>query len=130
MDATFKSISTDNSGGQYHLRERWGANMGSSYFGGDKDDYDAIAANNSGMEFQTGTAYDGDNVFWTETRNLLRGSDPFSNAAGHIDISNVIEISCSFGRAGNESEFRAFGSRSRNVVQIHGQRSRWFHAGW
>ena len=101
--------------GQYHLRERWGANMGSRYFGGDKDDYDAIAANNSGMEFQTGTAYDGDNVFWTETRNLLRGSDPFSNAAGHIDISNVIDFMLLWTSGECESEFRAFGSRSRNV---------------
>ena len=27
--------------GQYHLRERWSADMASSYFGGSKDDYEA-----------------------------------------------------------------------------------------
>lgn len=101
--------------GQYHLRERWNADMASSYYGGDKDDYDAIAANNSGMEFQNGIPYDGDAAFWTETRNLLRGPAPFTNAGGHIDIPNVIDFMLLWTSGECESEFRAFGSRSRNV---------------
>ncbi|MGI9241963.1 MAG: chitobiase/beta-hexosaminidase C-terminal domain-containing protein, partial [Verrucomicrobiales bacterium] len=101
--------------GQYHLRERWNADMAASYFGGSKEDYDAISANNSGMEFQTGSPYDGDADFWTETRNLLNGPDPFLNAAGHIDIANVIDFMLLWTSGECESEFRSFGSRSREV---------------
>lgn len=101
--------------GQYHLRERWNAEMASSYFGGAKEDYDAISANNSGMEFQTGSPYDGTAEFWTETRSLLSGPDPFTNAAGHINIPNVIDFTLLWTSGECESEFRAFGSRSRNV---------------
>ncbi len=101
--------------GQYHLRERWNADMASSYFGGSKEDYDAISANNSGMEFQTGSPYDGTAAFWTETRNLLNSPDPFTNAAGHIDIPNVIDFTLLWTSGECESEFRAFGSQTRNV---------------
>jgi len=101
--------------GQYHLRERWNAEMASSYFGGSKEDYDAISANNSGMEFQTGTPYDGTGAFWTETQNLLGGPDPFVNAAGHIDIANLIDFMLLWTSGECESEFRAFGSKSRGV---------------
>ncbi|MEN8865945.1 MAG: lamin tail domain-containing protein [Akkermansiaceae bacterium] len=101
--------------GQYHLRERWNADMASSYFGGKKDDYDAISANNSGMEFQNGSAYDGTNDFWNETRTLLTGPNPFANAAEHIDIANVIDFMLLWTSGECESEFRAFGSRSKGV---------------
>lgn len=101
--------------GQYHLRERWNADMASSYFGGEKEDYDAIAANNSGMEFQIGTPYDGDATFWNQTRSRLLGANPFANAAGHIDIPNVIDFMLLWTSGECESEFRAFGSSSQNV---------------
>lgn len=101
--------------GQYHLRERWNADMGASYFGGEKEDFDAISANNSGSEFQIGSAYDGTNTFWTETRNLLNGPDPFANAGGHIDIPNLIDFMLLWTSGECEAEFRAFGSRSRDV---------------
>ena len=101
--------------GQYHLRERWNADMGASYFGGAKEDYDAISANNSGMEFQTGTPYDGTAAFWSETRSRLTGPDPFVNAAGHIDIPNVVDFMLLWVSGECESEFRAFGSQSIGV---------------
>jgi hypothetical protein len=101
--------------GQYHLRERWNADMASSYFGGSKEDYDAISANNSGMNFEQGTPYDGTGAFWTETRNLINGPDPFVNAAEHIDISNLIDFMLLWTSGECESEFRAFGSKSRGV---------------
>ena len=101
--------------GQYHLRERWNADMAASYFGGSKEDYDAISANNSGMEFQTGSPYDGTADFWTETQNLLNGPDPFVNAAGNIDIANVIDFMLLWTSGECESEFRSFGSQSRGV---------------
>ena len=101
--------------GQYHLRERWNADMGASYFGGTKEDYDAISANNSGMEFQQGSPYDGTAAFWNETRTRLQGADPFVNAADHIDIANVIDFMLLWTSGECESEFRAFGSQSRGV---------------
>jgi len=101
--------------GQYHLRERWNADMAASYFGGEKEDYEAIAANNSGMEFQNGTAYDGSGAFWTETRNRITQPDPFTVAAGHIDIPNVIDFTLLWTSGECESEFRSFGSSSQNV---------------
>ena len=51
--------------------ERWNAAMLSEYFGGSKADYEAINANNSGSEFQSGTPYDGTGQHWTETRNRI-----------------------------------------------------------
>ena len=101
--------------GQYHLRERWNADMAASYFGGNKDDYDAISANNTGSEFQTGSAYDGTNAFWSETQSRINGPDPFTNAAGHIDIPNVVDFTLLWTSGECESEFRAFGSQSQNV---------------
>lgn len=101
--------------GQYHLRERWSGDMGASYYGGEKEDYDAIAANNSGQQFLTGVVYDGTAAFWNETRSLLAGPDPFTNAAGHIDIPNVIDFMLLWTSGECESEFRSFGSRSQGV---------------
>ena len=45
--------------GQYHLRERWNAAMLAEYFGGEKADYEAINANNTGSNFLEGQVYDG-----------------------------------------------------------------------
>lgn len=101
--------------GQYHLRERWDAEMASNYFGGKKEDYDAISANNSGSEFQTGKPYDGTADFWNETRSLISGPDPFLNASKHIDIANVIDFMLLWTSGECESEFRSFGSRSQEV---------------
>jgi hypothetical protein len=51
----------------YHLRERWNAAMASEYFGGTKEDYEAINANNTGNEFLQGVVFDGDGQYWRET---------------------------------------------------------------
>ncbi|MGI9266254.1 MAG: chitobiase/beta-hexosaminidase C-terminal domain-containing protein, partial [Akkermansiaceae bacterium] len=101
--------------GQYHLRERWDAEMASNYFGGKKEDYDAISANNNGSEFQNGSSYDGNADFWNETRSLISGPDPFLNASKHIDIANVIDFMLLWTSGECESEFRSFGSRSQEV---------------
>ncbi|RZN90146.1 MAG: hypothetical protein EVB10_03235, partial [Verrucomicrobiaceae bacterium] len=101
--------------GQYHLRERWDAEMASNYFGGKKEDYDAISSNNNGSEFQNGSSYDGTADFWNETRSLLSGPDPFLNASKHIDIANVIDFMLLWTSGECESEFRSFGSRSQEV---------------
>ena len=49
--------------GMYHLRERWNAAMASEYFGGTKEDYEAINANNTGNEFLQGVVFDGDGQY-------------------------------------------------------------------
>ncbi|MFT5106386.1 MAG: hypothetical protein ACI9UA_002009, partial [Pseudoalteromonas tetraodonis] len=96
--------------GQYHMRERWNASMLSEYFGGVKDDYEAINANNSGNEFQTGSVFDGTGQYWTETQNLVNGANPFASAKGHIDMDNVFNFMMLWVSGNSESEFRAAGS--------------------
>ncbi|MEP4077355.1 lamin tail domain-containing protein [Haloferula sp.] len=101
--------------GQYHLRERWSASMFSEYFGGSKDDYEAINANNSGSQFQTGEAFDGDGTQWEETQTLLDGATPYTSARSHLDIINVIDFTLLWTNGNSESEFRAAGSVPRGV---------------
>ncbi|WP_435895117.1 lamin tail domain-containing protein [Oceaniferula spumae] len=96
--------------GQYHLRERWNASMLSEYFGGDKDDYEAINANNSGGNFQTGEAYDGTGDQWEATQTLINGSTPFTSARSHLDIIDLIDFMLLWTNGNAESEFRAAGS--------------------
>lgn len=96
--------------GQYHLRERWNAAMLSEYFGGKKEDYEAINANNVGNEFLTGAVFDGTGQYWQETQNLLNTSTPYSSAKSHIDVANVIDFMLLWLGGDSESEFRAAGS--------------------
>jgi len=96
--------------GMYHLRERWNAAMASEYLGGSKEDYEAINANNTGSEFLQGVVFDGSGKYWTETRNLINGRTPFTSAANHIDIPNVIDFMLLWTSGNSESEFRSVGS--------------------
>jgi hypothetical protein len=96
--------------GQYHMRERWSADMASSYYGGPKDEYEAINANNTGSNFEIGIPSDGTGAQWTATQGVVNGADPFANAAGHIDIPNVIDFMLLWVSGNSESEFRSFGS--------------------
>jgi hypothetical protein len=51
--------------GLYHLRERWGASMTSSYFGGKRSDYEAIKGTlNVGGWAVPGVPYDGTGAAW------------------------------------------------------------------
>ena len=96
--------------GQYHLRERWNGAMLAEYFGGTKDDYEAINANNTGGEFLPGVPYDGTGEYWTEARNLVAGPAPFSSAQSHIDMANVIDFMLLWLSGNSESEFRSAGA--------------------
>ena len=96
--------------GQYHMRERWNASMLTEYFGGTKDDYEAINANNAGDQFEVGTPYDGDGTYWTETQNLLNGATPFASAQSHLDMANMIDFTLLWVSGNSESEFRSAGS--------------------
>lgn len=96
--------------GQYHMRERWNAAMLSEYFGGSKADYEAINANNSGSEFQTGVPYDGTGVQWNETRARVAGPAPYSTSRSHLDVPDVTDFMLLWVSGNSESEFRSAGS--------------------
>ena len=99
--------------GQYHLRERWSADMASSYFGGPEDDYEAVNANDNFRNDES--VYDGSGQFWSETKRLLSRPNPFTNAADHIDIPNIVDFMLLWVSGNSESEFRAFGSEPRGI---------------
>ena len=99
--------------GQYHLRERWSADMASSYFGGSEDDYEAVNANDNFRNDED--VYDGSGQFWSETKGLLSRPNPFINAADHIDVANIVDFMLLWVSGNSESEFRAFGSETRGI---------------
>ena len=99
--------------GQYHLRERWHAAMFARYFGGEKADYEAIDADNSGSNFQTGHVYDGTGEMWDTARDLVRdgaaADDTFSFVRSHIDMNSYVDFMVTWGSGQSESEFRSGG---------------------
>jgi hypothetical protein len=99
--------------GQYHLRERWSADMASSYFGGSEDDYEAVNANDNFRNDEE--VYDGSGQFWSETKRLISRQNPFINAADHIDVANIVDFMLLWVSGNSESEFRAFGSETRRI---------------
>ncbi|MGJ8723783.1 MAG: lamin tail domain-containing protein [Roseibacillus sp.] len=99
--------------GQYHLREGWDASMISEYYGGSKEDYEAVDANDN---FQAQlTVYDGSGDFWRAGEVLAAGAAPFTNVRSHIDVINAIDFILLYVNGSCESEFRAAGSESREV---------------
>ena len=87
--------------------------MASSYFGGSEDDYDAVNANDNFRNDEE--VYDGTGQFWSKTKRLLSGPNPFTNAADHIDIANIVDFMLLWVSGNSESEFRAFGSETRGI---------------
>ena len=101
--------------GQYHLRERWSAEMLSDYLPGDDDEYDTINANNAGREFQVGDVTDGDDVEWNQIQADLAGPTPYADVKDLLDIGNMIDFMLVFTYGTSESEFRAGGSAENGV---------------
>jgi len=99
--------------GQYHLRERWSADMAQSYYGGPESDYEAVNANDNFVNDEE--VYDGPGDFWAETKNLVGGADPFANSQDHLDVANIIDFMLLWVSGNSESEFRNLGSRVRGV---------------
>lgn len=95
--------------GQYHLRERWNADMASSYFGGPKADYDAVNLNDGFRNDEK--VYDGDGVFWNEAKALASGSNPWANNNNNIDVANLIDFMLLWVSGDSESEVRLLGSK-------------------
>jgi len=97
--------------GQYHLRERWNADMASSYFGGPKADYDAVNLNDGFRNDEK--VYDGDGVFWREAKALASGSNPWANNNNNIDVANLIDFMLLWVSGDSESEVRLLGSKTQ-----------------
>ena len=97
--------------GQYHLRERWNADMASSYFGGPKADYDAVNLNDGFRADEK--VYDGDGVFWNEAKALASGPNPWTNNDNNIDVANLIDFMLLWVSGNSESEVRLLGSKEQ-----------------
>ncbi len=95
--------------GQYHLRERWNADMASSYFGGRKEEYDAVNLNDGFRNDEK--VYDGDGVFWAETKTMASSADPWANNNNNIDVPNIIDFMLLWVSGNSESETRLSGSK-------------------
>jgi hypothetical protein len=95
--------------GQYHLRERWNADMASSYFGGPKADYDAVNLNDGFRNDEK--VYDGTGGLWNETKQLASGSNAWDFNENHIDFANLIDFILLWVSGNSESEVRLLGSK-------------------
>ncbi len=96
--------------GQYHLRERWNAAMFSEYFGGARENYEAINANNTGGDFLPGIVYNGTGRFWNQAQALVNRPTTFHATRRYIDIPNIIDFMILWASGNSESEFRAAGA--------------------
>ena len=97
--------------GQYHLRERWNADMASSYFGGPKSDYDAVNLNDGFRADEK--VYDGSGVLWNDAKQLASGSNPWEFNDNHIDFANLIDFMLLWVSGNSESEVRLLGSKNQ-----------------
>ena len=97
--------------GQYHLRERWNADMASSYFGGPKSDYDAVNLNDGFRNDEK--VYDGTGVLWNETKQLSSGSNAWTFNENHVDFANLIDFMLLWVSGNSESEVRLLGSKNQ-----------------
>ena len=93
--------------GQYHLRERWNADMLAQYLGGHKDDYEAINGNwNVGGWADPGTPYDGDGSAWTRIKSLR---DDYAAVRPYLDVPHYIDFMLMFLYGNSEDEYRCVG---------------------
>ena len=104
--------------GQYHLRERWHAAMFARYFGGEKNDYEAINGDNTGGEFLPGNAYDG-SADWYKLKLLNVDSDDDLPDDGEAElivslVSGELYVTI-FSAKGRKVERYESGSRTRGL---------------
>ena len=93
--------------GQYHLRERWNADMHAQYLGGEKEDYEAINGNwNVGGWPDPGVPYDGDGSAWTRIKSLR---DDFEAVTPYLDVVNYVDFMLLFMYGNCEDEYRCVG---------------------
>ena len=93
--------------GQYHLRERWSAAMAAEYFGGKKEDYEAINGNdNQGGDFGPGSPYDGDGSGWEHIKQLAAGPTPWQSLPARVDLAAYLDFMLLFMSGNSETEYR------------------------
>ena len=93
--------------GQYHLRERWNADMLAYYNGGNDDDYEAINGNLNVGGWSPGEAYDGDGTTWTKIKSLRRDYESIREL---MDVENYIDYLLLYMSGNSENEYRTGGT--------------------
>ncbi|NWK54229.1 lamin tail domain-containing protein [Verrucomicrobiaceae bacterium N1E253] len=94
--------------GQYHLRERWSASMASEYFGGEKDDYEAINGNANVGGWSPGVAYDGDGSGWETIKQRAAAGTPWTSLQSRVDLANYLDFILMYDFGSSENEYRSF----------------------
>ncbi|MDN5202235.1 CotH kinase family protein [Fulvivirgaceae bacterium BMA10] len=93
--------------GQYHLRERWNADMHAQYLGGSKEDYEAINGNwNQGGWAVPGIPYDGDGSVWEHVKSLR---NDYKEIKAYLDVPHYIDYMLMFMFGNSEDEYRCVG---------------------
>ena len=103
--------------GMYHLRERFHANMISSYFPGPDEEYTTIDGNNiPGNQFDDdGVIQNGPAGDWNQILSDLTGPTPYRDVRSRLDVTNLIDFMLLWTSGSCESEFRAVGSPANGV---------------
>lgn len=92
--------------GMYHLRERWNADMHSTYLGGSETDYEAVAGNQGGGSFSTATPYDGDGSAWD---NIIDNRGDYDYLKDYLNVPQFIDFMILLSSGNCEAEHRAVG---------------------
>jgi hypothetical protein len=98
--------------GLYHLRERWAAEMMSSYYGGRSSDYESINGTlNVGGWADPGLPYDnGTGAMWTEMKaRALSGGDVYGKLRPLVDVPQYVDYMTMWMFGKSEDEYRLTG---------------------
>ena len=95
--------------GMFQLRERWGADMLTSYIGGPTSDHESINGNyNVGGWATPGEPYDGDGSSWTRIQNLRTN---YSAVKPYLDVQHYVDYMLMFMFGHSEDEYRTTGPK-------------------
>ncbi len=95
--------------GLFHLRERWGADMLTSYLGGPTSDHESINGNyNVGGWATPGEPYDGDGSSWTRIQSLRAN---YAGVKPYLDTQHFIDYMLMFMFGHSEDEYRCVGPK-------------------
>ena len=96
--------------GLYHLRERWGADMLTSYRGGPALDHESINGNyNVGGWATPGEPYDGDGSSWQRIQSLRTD---YAQVRQYLDVPHFIDYMLMFMFGDSEDEYRCVGPKN------------------
>ena len=101
--------------GQFHMRERWNADMLAEYFGGSDDDYEAINGNRNVGGWSPGEVYDGDGSGWEHIKSL---AGDYEANRQHLNIANYLDFMLLYMSGNSENEYRT-GGTTDGAVPYH-----------